>query len=247
MRRLFVYVFFGAVVSFAACGGGDGGGGGNSAEEICGDGLDNDEDGQTDCDDAECANLFECKNPPLDAGPAVDAGAAPADSGSQGVTDTGSSGSVDAGGTAPADGGSTPQGDEICDDGVDNDGDLMTDCADEDCYGVGSCPRGPEDCEDGEDNNGDGLVDCADPLCQGDQACGGGGATMPCQDLVMCITACPDAPCQEQCATQGSQASVALAQALIACDTENGCQSDPGCLEEHCADQAEACQQDMLP
>ena len=26
----------------------------------------------------------------------------------------------------------------------------------------------------------------------------------------------PDAPCQEQCATQGSQASVALAQALIA-------------------------------
>ena len=70
---------------------------------------------------------------------------------------------------------------------------------------------------------------------------------MPCQDLVMCITACPDAPCQEQCATQGSQASVALAQALIACDTENGCQSDPGCLEEHCADQAEACQQDMLP
>ena len=90
MRRLLCML--GAVVSLAACGG-DGGGGGNSAEEICGDGSRQRRGRATDCDDAECANLFECKNPPLDEGPKM--GAAPADSGSR-VTDTGSSGSVDA-------------------------------------------------------------------------------------------------------------------------------------------------------
>ena len=233
--------------SFVGCGGGDEGTGGTDVEEICNDSIDNDEDGQIDCDDTECSNLFECKNPPIDAGPAVDAGTPPADTGSSSSRDTGSSSSPDAGSTSTTDGGSSTPSDEICDDGEDNDGDLMTDCADEDCYGVGDCPPGPEDCADGMDNNGDGRTDCADPLCAGDQNCGGGPATLPCGDLVMCLTSCVDQNCTDECRTQGSPESLALAQALIACDSENGCQSNPDCLVEHCADQDEACQQDMMP
>ncbi len=76
--------------------------------ELCGDGVDNDRDGQTDCDDADCA----C-----------------------GAT-------------------------EICDDSIDNDADGRVDCEDSDC----DCPD-PEVCGDGVDNDGDGLADCDDPDC----------------------------------------------------------------------------------
>ena len=247
MRYVIISVVMGLSFSFVGCGGGDGGSNGTNAEEICGDSIDNDEDGQIDCDDTECSNLFECKNPPFDAGPAVDAGPMPLDSGSSQSTDTGSSSSTDSGSTSSSDGGSSSQTDEICDDGIDNDGDLMTDCADEDCYGVGDCPLGPEDCVDGMDNNGDGRTDCADPMCEGDEACGGSQATLPCGDLVMCLNSCLDQECTEACRSQGSADSLALAQAVIACDSENGCQSDPNCLAEHCADQSEACQRDMMP
>ncbi len=41
----------------------------NGVEEICNDGIDNDSDGRTDCEDTECANLFACR----------DAGAQPVD------------------------------------------------------------------------------------------------------------------------------------------------------------------------
>jgi hypothetical protein len=51
---------------------------------------------------------------------------------------------------------------EICVDGIDNDGDDLTDCADPECAGM--CP---EQCDDGYDNDGDGQVDCADLDCMG--------------------------------------------------------------------------------
>ncbi len=228
-------------VSFVGCGGGDEGNKGTDAEEICNDSIDNDEDGQIDCEDTECSNLFACKNPPMDAGPP------PADTGASQPTDTGSSSSIDAGSTSTEDGGSSSPGDEICDDGVDNDGDLMTDCADEDCFGVGDCAPGPEDCTDGIDNNSDGRADCADPMCEGDEACGGGQATLPCADLVLCFASCSDQTCTDECRAQGSPQSLALAQALMACDSENSCQSNPDCLLDHCANQEEACQRDMMP
>jgi hypothetical protein len=234
-------------VAFIGCGGDDEGTGGNATEEVCGDSIDNDADGQIDCADSECANLFECKNPPVDAGPAVDSGPAAADSGTTPSADAGSPSSVpDAGTASSGDGGSTPQGDEICDDTIDNDGDLMVDCADEDCFGVGDCPRGPEDCSDGQDNNGDNLVDCQDPLCEGDQSCGGGGPEgMPCMDVVMCLQSCPDEQCQAECLTNGTDRARGLAQAVIRCDNENGCTSAPECLQEHCEEEVTACQGDM--
>lgn len=61
---------------------------------------------------------------------------------------------------------------EICDDGVDNDGDGLTDCDDPDCDSDPSCaPVEPEICNDGIDNDGDGLTDCDDPDCSEAPAC----------------------------------------------------------------------------
>ena len=48
-----------------------------------------------------------------------------------------------------------------CSDGVDNDGDGLTDCDDSDCFG----PSCVEVCDDGVDNDGDGDTDCDDEDC----------------------------------------------------------------------------------
>ena len=50
-----------------------------------------------------------------------------------------------------------------CSDGLDDDGDGLTDCADPDCTGSGYCTN-PDTlkegaCNDGVDNEGDGLID----------------------------------------------------------------------------------------
>ena len=63
---------------------------------------------------------------------------------------------------------------EICDDGVDNDGDGQVDCEDGDCTNAQNCQPPTEDeiCDDGIDNDGDGKVDCADKRdCKRDPAC----------------------------------------------------------------------------
>ncbi len=61
---------------------------------------------------------------------------------------------------------------EDCDDGEDNDGDLLIDCDDPDCVNDPSCQGELEDCDDGLDNDGDGFIDCDDPDCALDPACG---------------------------------------------------------------------------
>ena len=61
--------------------------------------------------------------------------------------------------------------DDRCDDGVDNDNDGATDCADADCTGDPACIVPVEICDDGFDNDGDSLVDCDDPDCIGFPAC----------------------------------------------------------------------------
>jgi hypothetical protein len=57
---------------------------------------------------------------------------------------------------------------EICDNGIDDDGDKLVDCADPYCVGNTACP---EICDNGVDDDGDKLVDCADPSCDGNVAC----------------------------------------------------------------------------
>jgi Concanavalin A-like lectin/glucanases superfamily/Calcineurin-like phosphoesterase/F5/8 type C domain len=56
-------------------------------------------------------------------------------------------------------GGSTPPAQEICTNGVDDDGDGKIDIQDPDC-------QSPEQCTDGIDNDGDGKIDAADSDCQ---------------------------------------------------------------------------------
>jgi len=63
--------------------------------------------------------------------------------------------------------------DELCDNGMDDDGDGEVDCDDDDCASDDGCnisdpectPR-REYCEDEFDNNGNGDTDCADLCCQ---------------------------------------------------------------------------------
>lgn len=89
---------------------------------------------------------------------------------------------------------------ETCDNGIDDDADGLTDCADDDCSTDSYCvdydldgynvyendcddydpltyPGTTEVCDDGIDNNCNGLVDCADDGCTADIAC-----TLTCTD-----------------------------------------------------------------
>ncbi len=79
----------------------------------------------------------------------------------------------------------------VCDDGQDNDGDLVYDCGDADCKKDPACASDgnpentPERCGDWIDNDADGYVDCDDDDCNGSTACYGSwdvelaGGTVP--------------------------------------------------------------------
>ncbi|MEO0605780.1 MAG: hypothetical protein AAF211_30390, partial [Myxococcota bacterium] len=59
---------------------------------------------------------------------------------------------------------------EDCADGIDNDGDFLSDCFDtDDCGTAPAC--GDEVCDDGIDNDANGVADCADFRCTNDEAC----------------------------------------------------------------------------
>ncbi len=66
-----------------------------------------------------------------------------------------------------------------CSDGVDNDGDLVTDCGDFDCHedpvckADGKAEDTPERCSDWIDNDKDGVTDCDDSGCQRFAVCRG--------------------------------------------------------------------------
>lgn len=68
-----------------------------------------------------------------------------------------------------------PEMEMICDDGIENDGDGVADCADTDCDGANvgpggaPCEAGAEmSCFDGFDNDADGFADCEDFDCNGE-------------------------------------------------------------------------------
>jgi len=69
--------------------------------------------------------------------------------------------------SSPIDGCSTNPP-EICNDGIDNDGDGLVDCADTDCADSPLCKK--EICGDCIDNDGNGLTDYDDPACCNDPA-----------------------------------------------------------------------------
>jgi len=57
-------------------------------------------------------------------------------------------------------------GQEICDNGINDDFDNLADCLDPDCFDDPYCSgEGETNCADGIDNDGDGAVDCDDSDC----------------------------------------------------------------------------------
>ncbi len=65
------------------------------------------------------------------------------------------------------------ESERMCEDGLDDDADGLTDCADADCFEHPACmfggaeERNDQRCSDWVDNDGDGLLDCEDPDCTG--------------------------------------------------------------------------------
>ncbi len=126
--------------------------------ESCANGVDDDCDGDVDCDDADCVTRPVCVATETNCDDRVD-------NDGDGATDCADDDCF----TVP----SCTTFEVSCIDRIDNDGDGLTDCADPDCDGVPSCGR-PEICDDGIDNDGDGSIDCGDADCVDDTVCATG-------------------------------------------------------------------------
>jgi hypothetical protein len=125
----------------------------------CADGVDNDGDAKTDCDDKDCRFAPPCQMAELQCQDGIDNDA----DGDADCADADCDG-------APQDGGVCEFPSETtCNDGVDNDGDDLLDCADPNC--AASC-SGAEDCGNKIDDNGNGFFDCNDPACIATASCG---------------------------------------------------------------------------
>jgi len=126
------------------------------AVEICSDGIDNDDDGATDCDDEACASIAECLVEICGNSRDDD------NDGDSDCEDDDCEGDPSCGAETSAD---------LCEDGVDNDADGLTDCQDTDCAewcGTGECGDGVLDvgeaCDEG-DANSDSRADACRTDC----------------------------------------------------------------------------------
>jgi hypothetical protein len=160
--------------------------------EVCNDGLDNDCDGLTDTEDLEdcgqpqgeiCFNdidddgdqLIDCADP--------DCNSAPCDTGLPGICTAGTVTCVDGAAQCVPNNQPIP---EVCNDGLDNDCDGLTDTEDlEDC----GQPQG-EICFNGLDDDGNGFTDCADPACENPQTetCPTGLLGVCAEGTLTCVT-----------------------------------------------------------
>ncbi len=128
--------------------------------EICGNGIDDDCNGLTDCYDPACKGLPAC----IDKKKEIC---------NNGIDDDGN-GLIDC--KDPAcfgDPACFVPGHEICNNGIDDNNDGLVDCQDPECFSDPTCVvhPGKEICDNGIDDNGDGLVDCSDPQCKTFPAC----------------------------------------------------------------------------
>jgi hypothetical protein len=132
--------------------------------ERCDNGVDDTGDGLVDCADPSCEGHSCGASCLCVAGrPVVGATGGGAATGGGGVATGGGTG---AGGGTATGGGAGGKLETLCHDGLDNDGDGLTDCADPDCVGAGV-----EICDDGIDNTCDRAIDCGDPRCSGSAQC----------------------------------------------------------------------------
>ena len=118
------------------------------AEFLCNDGLDGDNDGLTDCADPDCSDRVDC---PEDCANSIDDDA---------------DGDIDCADIECV--GVEPCVETECGDGLDGDNDGLTDCADPDCSDNVDCP---EICDNSIDDDADGDVDCDDSECTWIEPC----------------------------------------------------------------------------
>lgn len=138
---------------------------------------------------------------------------------------------------------------ERCTNGVDDDEDGTTDCADEECATVEACEPGFEkSCDDGFDNDGDGISDCNDSDCNNVGTCGAWGEKL-CGDGIDNdgdgTTDCADsdcATCGGQCCGDGFTCEADSCK--IQCEATSGgrcgaaddvcCAANEACLSDAC-------------
>jgi serine protease AprX len=222
----------------------DGGKGGNftldcssgpvasAKENICDDAIDDDRDGQTDCDDTDCASDPVCgATEPEICGDGKD-------NDGDGATDCADS-------DCAADPVCLPEGD--CNDNIDNDGDGATDCADSDCSGDSACATlDSEICTGGVDEDLDGLIDCDDPDCKAECAalyCFKGrldGDCNPKKDGNLCPDCLDTTPPGSEICTGGVDEDL---DGLIDCDDPD-CLGDPACSS--CLPKGDLCTDDQV-
>jgi hypothetical protein len=144
--------------------------------EICDDGIDNDGDGKTDCDDRDCDSFAACQPMPEYGVPFETSCADGIDNDHDGLTDCADRDCDD---VCPQPAYMGPFGEWSCDDGRDNDGNGLTDCDDPDCASFAAClpvnlygvPSVEYSCNDGKDNDLDGKTDCDDEDCYNSPDC----------------------------------------------------------------------------
>ncbi len=123
---------------------------------------------------------------------------------------------------------------EICANGLDDDGDGLIDCFDPNCYTNPVCANNTETlCADGVDNDSDGYTDCLDSDCLNDPACQ--NVETNCSDNVDNDndgdTDCDDSDCANAAACQPVETQ---------CDDgfDNDQDGDTDCADSDCASQS---------
>jgi len=160
-RALLLLCFVACTAATGQHGLGDPVGGDPDDRENCSNALDDDGDGDTDCEDLECSALVTCGGGLFEnCGNAVD-------DDQDGTTDCDDADCLSAiRCSAPSE--------TACANGADDDGDGAKDCEDSDCSGTSACAgEDPaEDCTGNRDEDADGAVDCDDSDCLDNPACG---------------------------------------------------------------------------
>jgi len=158
-------------------------------ESNCSDGIDNDSDGLTDCDDPDCAQDDACGGSGDDDDTAAQEYdcSNDIDDDSDGLTDCSDPDCAqDDACNGSGDDDDTAGLEKNCANGQDDDSDGLADCSDPDCAQDPACTGGDDDdsspgwegnCGDGQDEDLDGLTDCDDPDCSTDQLCTGDGVS----------------------------------------------------------------------
>lgn len=228
-------------------------------ETSCDDGVDNDGDGLTDCDDPDCADHPACLGGEITCGQVLscaetcgtdttciqacqEAGCPSAQHLSEALISSCGEACV----MSCLGGLGSPQC-QTC---------IATTCPDElaACMADDCLDTVEWHCSDGVDNDGDGQVDCDDPDCTDHPDCRTGGLT--CSEILDCAVACGnDMQCRQACVAEGCTDAQTAYSNLRNCRGQNcwqpcqtpGSQDCTDCMNEFCSAELTACQDSTCP